>query len=156
MSWRPVGDLAARLTRAAVLARALDAVTRDRAATHGAPEDSFARLAAVWSALLGAAVTPAQAALMLAALKVVRGWSNPGHADNWIDLAGYAACGGELSGAACGADAGSAACVDVPRPAPDPPPQAAPVIPSLLPDPPWFATVRHWDNLRPLPDGDRD
>lgn len=45
-------------------------------------------------------MTGAQVALMLAELKVVRAWGNPTHADNWCDLAGYAACGGELSGAA--------------------------------------------------------
>jgi hypothetical protein len=34
---------------------------------------------------------------MLALLKVARIRSNPKHADNWIDIAGYAACGGEIA-----------------------------------------------------------
>jgi hypothetical protein len=87
------------VTRGQVLDAARQAVTVDRAATHGRVEDSFNRVAAVWSVHLGVPVTGAQVALMLAELKVVRAWTNPTHADNWYDLAGYAACGGELSGA---------------------------------------------------------
>jgi hypothetical protein len=89
----------ARLSRAAVLDRARDAVLRDRAVTHGAPEDLFAVIAGLWSVRLGVAVSPAQVCILLADLKGARAWGNPGHADNWVDLAGYAACGGELSGA---------------------------------------------------------
>lgn len=85
-------------TRATILDAARDAVLRDRAATHGAVESSFAHLAAVWSVRLGVTVTPAQAALLLVDLKVTRAWGNPGHADNWVDIAGYAACGGEIAG----------------------------------------------------------
>lgn len=88
------------LDRAAILDAARQAVTVDRAATHGAPENTFGKIAALWSPLLGIDLTPAQVCLMLAQLKVARAWGNPAHADNWVDLAGYAACGGEL---ACGA-----------------------------------------------------
>lgn len=84
--------------RAAILDQARQAVTRDRAATHGAVEASFAQIAAIWSVRLGVPVTPAQVAILLVDLKTVRAWGNPGHADNWIDIAGYAACGGELAG----------------------------------------------------------
>jgi hypothetical protein len=34
---------------------------------------------------------------MMIDLKTVRAWNNPSHADNWIDIAGYAACGGEMT-----------------------------------------------------------
>lgn len=85
-------------TRAGILEQATQAVTVDRAATHGRVERSFADLAAIWSVRLGRPVSPAQVALMLVDLKVVRAWGNPGHADNWIDIAGYAACGGEIAG----------------------------------------------------------
>lgn len=84
-------------TRQGILDAAAQAVTVDRAANHGDAESSFATLAAVWSALLGAPVTAPQVALMLASLKIVRAWGNPGHPDNWVDLAGYAACGGEVA-----------------------------------------------------------
>lgn len=81
-----------------ILDRAKQLVTGDRAATHGPAEQSFARVAGLWSALIGVEITPPQAALMMAALKVSRGWDNPGHADNAVDLAGYAALAGQLAG----------------------------------------------------------
>lgn len=92
--------IAAGATRAAILEDAKAAVTVDRAATHGALESSFAQIAALWSLRLGVTVTPAQVAILMIDLKTVRGWTNPGHIDNWIDMAGYAACGGELAGGA--------------------------------------------------------
>lgn len=88
----------AGLTRSSILDTAREAVTKDRAATHGALKDSFGQIAAIWSVRLGVTVTPAQVAIMMIDLKTVRGWGNPGHLDNWVDMAGYAACGGELAG----------------------------------------------------------
>lgn len=85
------------LTRAGILDEAKRCVTQDRQATHGKPEDTFGMIARVWSAKLGVEVTAAQVCLMLADLKICRAWGNPAHKDNWVDLAGYAACGGELA-----------------------------------------------------------
>lgn len=85
------------MNRADILDTALKAVTVDRAATHGKAEDTFGSIAAVWSARLGIEITSAQVAIMLIDLKTCRAWSNPSHADNWVDMAGYAACGGELA-----------------------------------------------------------
>jgi hypothetical protein len=87
------------MTRQEILRAAEDCVCRDRQATHGAPENSFGKLAAVWSARLGIPITPAQAAILLSDLKTVRAWDNPDHDDNWVDGAGYMACGGELAAA---------------------------------------------------------
>jgi hypothetical protein len=84
-------------TRKAILDTATQAVMFDRNETHGKPEQTFGLIASLWSALLDRDVSPAQVALMLSALKVARAWGNPGHEDNWVDLAGYAACGGELA-----------------------------------------------------------
>lgn len=83
--------------RAAILQEALTAVTKDRAATHGKPEDTFGLLAGLWSAYLGVPVSATDTALMLGLLKIARAKGNPGHADNFVDLAGYAACAGELA-----------------------------------------------------------
>lgn len=83
--------------RAEILEAARQAVTQDRAATHGPVEDTFGAIAAVWSARLGVAIAPWQVAILLGDLKSCRAWGNPGHRDNWVDLAGYAACGGELA-----------------------------------------------------------
>lgn len=91
-------DTPAVPNRAAILDTAREAVTKDRAATHGALESSFGQIAAIWSVRLGVTVTAAQVAIMMIDLKTVRGWGNPGHLDNWVDMAGYAACGGELAG----------------------------------------------------------
>lgn len=85
------------MNRSDILATARDYVTRDRAATHGDAEDQFATIGARWSILIGVSLKPAQVALMMADLKLVRAWTNPAHGDNWIDLAGYAACGGEIA-----------------------------------------------------------
>lgn len=75
----------------------MQAVTVDRAATHGDVERTFGAIAAVWSARLGIEITEAQVCIMLVDLKTCRAWNNPAHEDNWIDIAGYAACGGEVA-----------------------------------------------------------
>lgn len=85
------------MTRAEILDTAKEYVTKDRAASHGDMEDNFARIGALWSAHLGVEVTATDVALMMGLLKIARAKSNPSHADNWVDLAGYAACGGELN-----------------------------------------------------------
>lgn len=85
-------------TRADILTAAMEAVTVDRAATHGAIENTFGDIAAIWSVRLRQTVTPEQVAIMMIDLKTCRAWGNPGHMDNWTDAAGYSACGGELAG----------------------------------------------------------
>ena len=85
------------MNRSEILDTAKQAVTVDRAATHGDVGRTFGRIAAVWSARLGVSITEAQVCILLADLKTCRAWGNPEHADNWIDLAGYAACGGEIA-----------------------------------------------------------
>lgn len=86
------------MKRADILATASEYVTIDRAATHGDAEDNFRRIAELWNAYLGVDdITTIDVAVMLALLKVARIRSNPTHADNWIDIAGYAACGGEIA-----------------------------------------------------------
>jgi hypothetical protein len=84
-------------SRKTVLDEAAKCVLKDRNATHGNPEDSFGRTAKMWSAYLGSDVSSADVAALLALLKIARIKETPDHADNWVDLAGYAACGGELA-----------------------------------------------------------
>ena len=85
------------MNRAEILDTAKQAVTVDRAATHGDMEDNFKVIATIWSARLGVEITPAQVAILMVDLKMTRAWSNPDHADSWVDGGGYAACGGELA-----------------------------------------------------------
>jgi hypothetical protein len=87
------------MTRALVLDTAKQAVTVDRASTHGNPETTFDLIARLWSARLDQHITPDMVCLMMIDLKTARAQMNPGHFDNWVDIAGYAACGGELAGA---------------------------------------------------------
>jgi hypothetical protein len=84
--------------RSDVLSTANKYVSHDRQAKYGAPEDTFTKVADLWNAYLGewADIKPHDAAVMLALLKVARISQNPQHEDNWIDIAGYAACGAEL------------------------------------------------------------
>lgn len=85
------------MTRSEILDTAKEYVNVDRAASHGDMENNFTRIGDLWSAHLGITVSATDVALMMAMVKIARAGSNPAHADNWIDLAGYAACGGELA-----------------------------------------------------------
>jgi hypothetical protein len=86
------------MKRAEILATATEYVTKNRATTHGDAEDNFRRIARLWNAYMGIDdITPIDVAVMMSLLKVARIRQNPTHADNWIDIAGYAACGGEIA-----------------------------------------------------------
>lgn len=85
--------------RKAILDDAEKCVCADRLFQYGPPEDSFAKLAKLWEAFLGlesGEITAHDVAAMLALLKIARIANNAGHRDSWVDLAGYAACGGGM------------------------------------------------------------
>lgn len=89
------------ITRATILDTAKQCVCTDRETSYGSPENNFRTIANLWiDYLTGKGIyidlTPVDVAAMMALLKVARIASGNGKADNWIDLAGYAACGGEL------------------------------------------------------------
>lgn len=80
--------------RLEILGKAAHIVTRDRNVQYGPPENTFQRIANLWTAYLGDyEFLPTDVAAMLALLKIARLASNPVHEDSWVDLAGYAACG---------------------------------------------------------------
>jgi len=83
-------------SRGDVLDTAKQYVTKDRAADHGDMEDNFQRIADYWSVHLDQRIDAHDVAVMMTLLKVARIKSNPRHMDNFIDGAGYLACGGEL------------------------------------------------------------
>ena len=83
-------------SRGDVLDTAKQYVTKDRAADHGDMEDNFQRIADYWSVHLDQLIDAHDVAVMMTLLKVARIKSNPYHMDNFIDGAGYLACGGEL------------------------------------------------------------
>ncbi len=84
-------------TRGNLLDVAKTYITKDRQADHGDAEDNFARIAQYWSVHLGTPVKAHDVAVMMALLKVARIKQNPHHIDNWVDGAGYFACGGEIA-----------------------------------------------------------
>ena len=83
-------------SRGSILDTAKEYVTKDRAADHGDMEDNFQRIAEFWSVHLDQLIDAHDVAVMMTLLKVARIKSNPHHMDNFIDGAGYLACGGEL------------------------------------------------------------
>lgn len=68
-----------------------------REQSYGHPGESFARIAKMWSIVVGKDLDCTDVALMLALLKVSRLSNDRTHLDSWVDLAGYAALGGELA-----------------------------------------------------------
>ncbi len=104
------------MDRKETLEKALEAVTR-RPKAYGPPEQNFERIARRWNTHLvnvgifydprvisdpGAhnGITAIDVAAMMADMKLARLEETPDHDDSWIDLAGYAACGAEVSGVA--------------------------------------------------------
>ena len=84
--------------RAEILETAKQYVTKDRASDHGDMEDNFEMIADLWSVYLDIRIKPHEVGVMMTLLKVARIRSNHEHPDNWVDGAGYMACGGEIAG----------------------------------------------------------
>lgn len=90
-------------TRQRVLKEAEKCVCGQRDQDYGTPEDSFQRIADLWSAYFGfddwrGKFSAVDVAIMMALLKVARIANNPGHMDSYVDGCGYFACGGEIAG----------------------------------------------------------
>lgn len=93
------------MDRKQILDKAMQMTNGSRQDDYGRPENSFQVIADLWNAYLGGIVyknggevyvAPHDVAALLALLKIARIATGHGKSDNWIDLAGYAACGGEL------------------------------------------------------------
>ncbi len=84
------------MNRLDTLKAAAECVCGSREEDYGSPEDNFAVIAALWTAYTGTDIKPKDVAMMMALLKIARAkaGSKP---DTYIDLAGYAACGAEIS-----------------------------------------------------------
>ena len=103
------------MNRTEVLDKAKGCVCGDRDHDYGGPEKSFECIAMMWDAYLTyrkgrpCYLEPADVAAMMALMKIARIAKSPEKADSWIDLAGYAACGGEC---ACGGDDIKCTCTE--------------------------------------------
>lgn len=94
-------------TRKRVLSEAERCVCGQREQDYGTPDDSFQKIAALWTAYLSqnsivdTVFSAYDVAAMMALLKIARISENPGHMDSWVDGCGYFACGGEIAGKGC-------------------------------------------------------
>ena len=94
-----------KITREYILREAARIVCGDRNEQYGEPEDSFRAIAELWETYVReTCVTPgadvcihaADVAMMMVLLKVARTFGAT-KADTYIDIAGYAACEGEIA-----------------------------------------------------------
>jgi len=86
-----------KYTRTEILDTAKQLVNVDRASEHGDMEDNLTAIAEFWGIYLDRHVHPSDVAIMMCLLKIARQKSNPKNVENYLDLAGYSACAGELS-----------------------------------------------------------
>ena len=84
------------MTRKELLDKTAEIVCKDRDSQYGKPENNFGVIAKLWSVYIGAPVSAKDVAMMMALLKIARIKSGKHKDDNYIDLAGYAACGCEI------------------------------------------------------------
>lgn len=85
------------MTRHDILDKAIKCACEDREKKHGNPEDSFQLIADFWGAYLEEKIYPVDVAIMMALLKIARIRLGHFEEDSYVDLAGYAACAGELA-----------------------------------------------------------
>lgn len=89
-------------SRRGILLRALRCVCGDRDQDYGSPEHSLAIIGRFWADYIQAKygvevpISGADTSAMMVLFKMARVATGHGKADNWVDAAGYAACGGEL------------------------------------------------------------
>jgi len=84
--------------RRTILESAISAVCGDREDKYGKPEKSFGEISKLWSAYLDIDLTGKDVAVMMCLFKIARIKTGTNKADNYIDLAGYAANAAELDG----------------------------------------------------------
>lgn len=83
------------MKRAEILDEAKKCVCGEREQDYGTPENNFSLVGKLWEAYTGHSFSAKDVAMMLALLKVARIKTGV-KADSFVDLAGYAACAGEI------------------------------------------------------------
>lgn len=94
------------MKKADLLKEALGIVEK-RGLSYGKPENNFARISQLWSIYFGMreattregmyVVDETDVAILMVLMKVARLMERPDNLDSWLDIAGYAACGAEVS-----------------------------------------------------------
>ena len=87
-----------KVTRKYILDSAADIVLQDRENMYGSPENSFEMISDLWSAYLDTSISPHDVGIMMVLLKISRIRTGTFNPDSYIDIAGYAACAGEIIG----------------------------------------------------------
>jgi len=89
--------------RAEFLEQVQKLVCADRNETHGDAEDNFRVIAELWNVYIKNSpgdncndLNNKDVAIMMCLFKISRLMSNVNNMENWLDLAGYAACGGGI------------------------------------------------------------
>lgn len=100
------------MTRAEILDAAKQCVCGQREQDYGTPESNFQLIADLWNSYLNLPynhsdanetratipeISPTDVAMMMALMKIARIKNGGGTGDSFVDLAGYAACGGEIN-----------------------------------------------------------
>lgn len=90
-----------------ILEEAEKCVCQSRQEEYGPIEDNFGTIAGLWNTYLcsrekseggdGMTISPEDVAIMMCLLKIARISSGQTKEDNYVDIAGYAACAGELA-----------------------------------------------------------
>ena len=91
------------MTRKEILEKATQCVCGERDIDYGTPENSFSIIANLWNSYLSGTfkgrsihvVTEKDVSIMMALLKIAR-IAKSDNIDSFVDLAGYAACAGEI------------------------------------------------------------
>lgn len=95
------------ITRESILQTAQQCVCGNREEDYGSPENNFKTIASLWEVYLktkciggntDVSISPEDVAVLMILVKIARISSGHAKSDNWIDIAGYAACGGEIEG----------------------------------------------------------
>ena len=85
--------------RQEILDKAKECVCGQRQQDYGNPEDNFALIADLWTTYMNKTdlFFTSKDVAMMALLKVARIRTGKGTRDSYVDLAGYAACAGEIA-----------------------------------------------------------
>lgn len=84
------------MNRSEICQAADKTISRDRQLSYGEPESNFAKIAEFWEVYLGVKLDAHDVAMMMGLMKIARIMGGT-KLDNYVDLAGYAACAGEIA-----------------------------------------------------------
>ena len=85
------------MNRAYFLEKAGELINGQRASDYGDARLNHQRIADIWGVILGQEITPEQVCACMIGLKLARLTNDMKQDDTWVDIAGYAALGGEIS-----------------------------------------------------------